>query len=334
MIAIGVQNGVGAGGFCGMGRFADIALYTPTISASTMYTGALNHLQFLATYVKYFNDEACDALILDSRANAGGDYGFLIACMFGGDRKGFRIFDKYQESPNSSLMELSNSSVFVAPNNNRNITSYVNIYNRIVTSEVEACFPSGVFKGSTGASKKIVFLTDTNASSGGDTITRNFYGDNYDGNLGSNTFCKVMGQIDGRLCGANFSVLNGNLPTLSSNRLNSARNINQNVDTSPAITVYGTGPISNSLIYPHRQYPEVGVKAMATGATGTFNSTIPGCTALKMSYEDLIWVDLGLVPNTDPNRWIQPGTPDPANYRTWKDTWLEQAIREACVPGM
>ena len=50
--------------------------------------------------------------------------------------------------------------------------------------------------------KKVVLLIDNASLSAGDVMPHLFLGEKLDGNLGSNTSCKIIGDIDGRLKGS------------------------------------------------------------------------------------------------------------------------------------
>ena len=93
-----------------------------------------------------------------------------------------------------------------------------------------------------------------------------------------------------------------------------------------------TGPVSGN-VYHHNIYPETYIRGMSTGATGTLRS-VSGNKCFPNSLETTIYPDWGYTPTSTgaaAARWISqtrslPLSTDTATYR---DTWLENAIREA-----
>jgi hypothetical protein len=309
-------------------------LTTPSIS-NTSYTGSRGYLQACTTVVKYLTSQNCQGIILDSRNNGGGAFPYFIWACFGGDRKGVTFFTLKNDSGYSQPLSGNDPTYFPSPNNTQ--VAAANMIANILPSDVARNFPGGVFAG-TGSgvdnSKKVVFLTSMFSASNGDTISRGWQGDNYDGNIGSNTYAKLIGNVDGRIIGG--ALYSSGMPTLSSNRLNSARTMAMQQDgCSTQYYFNATGTISNRRLWSTAFYPEFGVKAIATGATGTFTSTVPGVTALPDTHQTILWPDLGLVPS-DGSRYIPQSRPlpTPLDSSTWRDTWLEQAIREACYPTL
>lgn len=303
----------------------------PPIPSNTVYTGALGALKVMTTVIKWFNDQNCDGLILDGRFNGGGPDSTWMQLLFGGDRKGRTQYNAPNTDGYSAITKYANST-------DSSVNSQVQyMMENVLPSDVARNFTGGVFRG-TGSNpadaKKVVYLTTYRSASYGDANTRIWQGDNYDGNLGSNTYAKVMGEVDGRLYGAASGLP---LPNYSNGRLKTALSaaINTDAPLQPIVHLTATGP--NGLIWNTQRSPFVATKAMATGATGTFKSNIPGVSAMPTSIQSTLWSDWGIVPEDSSSffsRYINDGKPmpDKNNPNTWRDILLEQAIREACYP--
>lgn len=286
--------------------------------------------QVMSNYTRYFNQQNCDAVILDIRANNGGIFEDLItvAEFFGDDRASVTLEWSKKDNGNSDLVQLDDSSQFQFFQNviERNATSLDHFY---VQQNAATYGADTICRGSPGKSKKVIVLTDYGAASSGDIFPHLFLGENLDGNLGSNTTGIIIGDIDGRLKGAAAS---NPLPVSKfANRIYDAQGrpfspIDFTTDTAtfPLLVNGRTGSTDNPVYYNQQS------NLVAPSEAPTLHGTAGG-NPLPNDWETNVWPALGLI--KAPKGLFDPGFPKgKPNFdkrTSWRDPWLEQAILAA-----
>ena len=276
----------------------------------------------LANYTRFFNEERCEAVILDIRTNNGGNTAIThtLAELFGADRaSNIRGYSK-KDNGNSDLIDFSAFTFF-----EDFFTGYEDNYKFFYVSQNEANYPGSVFKGSKQRPKKVIVLTDSASGSSGDVFPHFYLGENLDSRLGSYTTGVIIGDIDGRLKGASA----GFMPTpLSKN----ASRINF-VNGDPAPPFFYGEDFANKIqlngltdIWFNQQSDLVApIKAPSLrGAAG--HAPLPNY------WETNVWPAIGLIkpPKCLFNKCFKKSKPCFKNRSTWRDPWIEQAILEAC----
>ena len=308
-------------------NYNGLNVFNTPVTGAYQHTGALGQLYFSSVISKYINDLGADALILDDRNGGGGYQPQMFFPFFGGDRLGVTHATPLNDDGYGPLTNLQTSPDIVNSNQ-----LYSDFSAGILPTEMERLFPGSVFKGTTGSPKKIVILHDMNAASGNDVWIHGWLGDNYDGNIGGNVTCSFLGDSDGRLLGGYGP--GGSLPVDYNSKVNTGLAYYTSVSSESSasfIKHLATGPVSGDVYY-HNIYPETSIRGMSAGATGTLTS-VSGNKCFPNSYESTIYQDWGYIP-PQPSavaRWI-PSTrpvPTPDNLYSYRDAWLENAIREA-----
>ena len=182
----------------------DPSLYLPTSAFPpqvpvTVKYGREALTQVYAVITRYFQIELdCDSLIIDIRSYNGG-YGFsyTLAELFGDDRVAGRVLWTKKGEERSEPVDLADSSRFCFFNDVAAVDTAST--SKFFVRQNEQNYGAGaVFRGSRERPKKVVILTDNAASSAGDAFSHYFLGEKLDGNLGSHTTCRIIGDIDGR----------------------------------------------------------------------------------------------------------------------------------------
>jgi len=227
-----------------------------------------------------------------------------------------------RDDGSSPLINSADTSIYQSVNNT--IKEVADQNGTLYVSENETRYP-----GSTFSNIKIIILTNTRAASGGDTFPNAFLGDNLDKDLGNGVTVKILGDIDGRLQGS----ANG---TNSPAKWNSNRipNVQSGPDKDKRIPLipfeYYESPqyvahYSDRPLTVRDQYTAIDKAPTLVGRNGG--------NPLSGEFEDTIWPDLGFIPHPDaPLTGDVRGPPDPTVQGSWRDRWLEEAIRESLLP--
>lgn len=307
------------------GFYMATSTFPPGVPVTAKY-GREAYCQVISKFTHYFQTEQdCDAVILDVRTNNGG-YDlteFNLAEFFGDDRAAHKTLWSKKDNGDSALINLSNPSDYQSFNNTiaRDEESFAQFY---VRQNEKNYGPGVVFKGSPNRPKKVIVLTDTAAASGGDIFPHFFMGENLDGNLGSFTTCKIIGDIDGRLKGA--STFRSPLPVSEFN------NDFYGSDGLPFSPIryradYAWGQWDDGLTgqFYNQQSDDV-APSHAPSLKGT-----AGRAPLPNDWENTVWQDIGLIKVKDGHfsHHIKKKKPVKDDRSTWRDSWLEQAILEA-----
>ena len=301
--------------------------FNTPVTEAYQHTGALGQLYFCSVVSTYINSLGADVLILDDRAGYGGADPSMFFQFFGGDRLGVTDETPINDTGYGSLSEVHNLPDIVNSNQ-----LFADFSDGLRPSEMERLFPGSVFKGTSTGPKKIVILHDVNGPSAKDAWIHGWLGNNYDGDIGGHVTCSFIGDSDGRLLGGIGNT--SSLPVDYNSKVNIglAENTTVNGEVSTSFRKHlATGPVSGDVYY-HNIYPETYIRGMSTGATGTLRS-VSGNKCFPNSLETTIYPDWGYIPaNTGAGeRWIPQSRPlpDKDNLYSYRDAWLENAIREA-----
>jgi hypothetical protein len=158
-----------------------------------------------AAFMKYFNSQGVTRIIFDNRANSGGwnDSGLSLTNVFGGNRPGSTYSITYRDNGNTKLEKYSNN--IKTCNYPDGIGAVLENSTIIQPDDVALALGSNaVFQGSVSQKKVVTVLTSKSAGSNGDiVVTSGFVGADPNNSqfIGSNTYAKIIGTIDGRLFG-------------------------------------------------------------------------------------------------------------------------------------
>lgn len=278
--------------------------------------------QVFSQYTRYFNQQACDAIIIDIRSNNGGlvESMFAIAEFMGDDRVATSQLWSKKDNGNSALLDLANTSeyTFFQEVQAGNSASFANFY---VQQNASTYGANTIFRGTACKPKKVIILTDYGAASAGDVIPHYFLGENLDGNLGSYTTGIILGDIDGRLKGysSNFSAV----PVSEfSNQLYDANG-------NPFAPIRYTADLAGGIFYngvtgiPYNIQSDLIAPSKAPSLHGA-----AGGNPLPNDWSTNTWPALGFVPAPKGlfSSEIPKGKPKPHVQESWRDPSLEQAI--------
>jgi len=301
--------------------FVFTSTFAPDVAITPKY-GREAITNLFANYTRFFNNENCDAVIIDIRTNNGGNsaYAHTLAELFGADRAANIRGYSNKDNGNSNLVDFSAYTFF------ENLFSgYNDNYEFFYVSQNEANYPGSVFKGSSQKPKKVVVLTDSASASSGDVLPHYFLGENLDGNLGSYTTGVIIGDIDGRLKGA-ASAFNPTPLSQDASRLYFSNN-----DPAPPFFYgldYGNGIRKNGLtdVWFNQQSDLVAPRIAPTLVGKAGHAPLPN------DWETNVWPAIGLIkaPKGLFSDKISKPKPSFHDRATWRDPWLEQAILEAC----
>ncbi len=272
----------------------------------------------LSVITQYINSLNCNSVIIDCRYNNGGGIdGKSLAEFFGDDRNGLEYYDGYGGNGYNNLFKISTGSSIS--------TDLTTSLRRLYVRENEANYPNSVFKGATGAQKKVIIISGMGTSGYGSVLYHYFIGDNFDKNIGSDTIVKFIGQMDSRFTGLQpSSRCIDSPPVVTSSKVSTWPYLGYQVEgnsmgcyiqhipptsTGPYFSLYGEHPdfLGPDIIIPmslqETVYPDIGAY------TGAFSEA-------QVNY---------------PNRYLSsvPFTPSLNDYTTWRDTLIEAAIQEA-----
>jgi hypothetical protein len=249
-----------------------------------------------ATFMQYLLiDLNCDHIIIDARANAGGNA--LIQTVF---RQFFGADDQTVFTQFRQARKDNGNGVGVS-------TDQLLFGNAATQEEASARFVSPAlseanYPGSVLTNGEVVFLTDTTAGSGGDIFPNNFLGAAYDGQLGNNTQVYIIGSIDGRItgsaCGPYDMPISNDSPRLKDPFGAPVSSFSTSIDCGPEfVRADGTSMANRHL----------GLEIdAATGLTG-----LAGGNPLPQDWDELVYKDLGYTTNTRSvlSGWTKPQTP-------------------------
>ncbi len=295
------------------------SIYAP----KTLNTGSSKYYReanskVLSVITQYLNSLNCDSVIIDCRYNNGGGIdGKALAEFFGDDRNGLAYYDGYGGNGFNNLFQLSTGSGV----SNELATSLTRLYVR----ENETNYPNSVFKGLTGAQKKVIIISGMGTSGYGSVLYHYFIGDNFDKNIGSDTIVKFIGQMDSRFTGLQPSSRCIDSPPVSTS---------SKVSTWPYLG-YQTEGNSMGCYIQHIPPTSTGPYFSLYGEHPEF---LGPDIIIPMSLQETVYPDIGAYTGafTDaqvkyPNRYLStvPFTPSLNDYTTWRDTLIESAIQEA-----
>ncbi len=243
------------------------------------------------TYMQYLLvDLDCDHIILDIRGNGGGTaFSQPVSREFFGAMDDIPVdyaFASRTDNGNGASVDLKTLSY-----GNNVLTASVD-NQRVSPLASETAYPGSVL-----TEGEVVFLTNTDAASGGDIFPNFYLGPAFDGQLGNNTQASMIGSIDGRLKGYSCGY---SLPTSrDSPRLKTAAGaaypVTVRIDCGSELRRGDGTNLAN-------QHPALEIDS-ADGATG-----LAGGNPLPQDWDELVYKDLGYVTNT---RTVMPGWTGP-----------------------
>lgn len=267
--------------------------------------------QMFANVTRYFQSELdADAIIIDIRSyNGGWGYSYTLAELFGDNRVAGDTLWTEKEKDNSPPLNFA-SSRFSFYNDVAAIDAASTSFFFVRQNELNYG-PGAVFRGTQERPKVVVILTDNASCSAGDAFVHYFLGEKLDGNLGSYTSCKIIGDVDGRFKGA-ASFANPLVVPYIKFRAD-----------------FACGePFNGLTAIPFNQQPDLIAPAIAPSLRGQ-----AGRAPLINDWEETVWPDLGLI--KAPFGHFSPLIPKPkprfSDRTTWRDCWLEQAILSAVM---
>ncbi|MCE5318637.1 MAG: hypothetical protein LLG04_14895 [Parachlamydia sp.] len=300
------------------------AAFPPQVPVTAKY-GREALSQVYSSITKYFQTELdCDSLIIDIRSYNGG-YGFsyTLAEFFGDDRTACKYLWTKKGNENSEPLDLADSSRFAFFNDVAAIDTISNS-TLFVKQNEQNYGPGAVFRGTPERPKKVIILTDNTACSAGDAFSHYFLGERLDGELGSHTTCRIIGDIDGRLKGA-ASFYNPLPVCLHSSFLLDSKG-------KPFSPIYFRADFACGMqINGKTAIPFNRQSVFISPSRAPTLSGEAGGAPLINDWRQTVWRDIGLIqaPKGHFSPSIPLGKPRFADRTTWRDCWLEQAILEA-----
>ena len=298
---------------------------------------------YWSKFMEYLvRDGGATSFIIDNRSNNGGVRPFYeFAPFFGDNRAGWK---PYMARKGDGFADLIDPTSW---NFGPGMTAMLKDSLTIPVSDMRTAFPGCVFSGTgvgeANAKKLVLMSTDGSISNG--CISQLFWlGDKWDKNIGSNTWVKFVGSSDPKW--SDTSAAAGCYdPPLSKNSKKITYSGNNTTYpymtvTAPScvgkIAVCPTGPNSTGALWCHSIIPQQSIDTLTY--TGPWIGTAGG-NPLPCDYASTIWQEWGFVNATgawnyigyDGFEYLNDGRPqpNPNDWTTWRDRWLETSIREA-----
>jgi hypothetical protein len=271
-------------------------------------------MSILAPMMKYLvTDLNCDSIIYDVRGFNKGIFTECLSAFFGDDRynnEGYQI-------------EIDNGFSFPLKDD----TEGLNDYSKMIWASMANSFKGASFRGSPDSKKKVVLLSNYLAKT---NLHLHFVGNNGDFNIGSNTYSSIIGSKNIGLIGVSQKQV-FNRSTTSSNI---KENIEFQVETGLKSYSISLHSVPNGPLFKQPSYAE-GFWNTVSHSSTTPNDlkALSGGPSLRNDFS-ILYYSLGLISHPNDyfikhNNYISPS---PKNPLSWKDAWLEQAIREALSP--
>ena len=289
-------------------------------------------------------DNTPDCFIIDNRNNSGGGSNiFALAEFFGDDRGGFKNYTSYKGDGYAKLFDFEEYTL--TPFQNELINSNKKFY----VQNNATMYPGCVYRGTTGTMKKLVMLTTDLAGSFGSIPQTHYQGDMNDRYIGSNTYFKMVGSSDPKFSDSNpatVSYFDAAPAKMSKKIIVGGTTNNWPFMSFQAGANFGgmhtcvTGPSD-----PANQFWSNSLTPNQQISTGTYAGPVwkgqAGGNSLPCDFASTIWPDYGAIPPSswtpgnkvayDGYQYIDDGrqTPILTDWTTWRDRWLETAIKEA-----
>jgi len=272
---------------------------------------------YSGVYEYLFTDLGCESIIFDIRGLGGGDLAATISHreFFGTDTQEIFLYDMKALTDDGTGARV-NASTWTYANDFLSNRAHIST---VFPTQTETNYP-----GSTLAGGEVIILTNTMATSAGDTFPNQFLGAALDRELGGGTNVQLIGSIDGRLpglsCPANSLAISQDSARVRDPAGN-PRGFRFDSDCDNVLLRAADGSALCNRI-----------PALAVDCAPTLNGLSGGCP-LPDDEDTLFFPDLGYVPNTRPRLTgdVRPQTPTPSNRTQWRDAWLEQAVRAALL---
>ncbi len=261
-----------------------------------------------ASLIESLNQYNPDRFILDIRTNGGGfPITGAFGSLFGGNRPVTFGAQGFPGNGERDPIPLAGSGIQTVYGEVPPTTPLIDV------DQVAVLFPNGVVRGTENGKKEVIVLTSTHSSSTGDVFPHDFLGGDPEAtvqDLGHNVEARIMGDIDGRIWGG----LRGYDPLpinpLSQNLVNSTG--------IPLTATYMAGDAGTLFVDRH------GFFVNTTLATRP-NPLLPGW------YDQTEWQDIGKTPVIQEYPLAQNANgktaPDFNDRSSWRDVWLENAIK-------
>lgn len=279
------------------------SLAFPQKGISSTYLG--NMIAAWAALIKELNKHKPDRFIIDIRNNNGG---FVIndafGALFGGDRPSGDPALGFPGNGERDPLIINGSGIQTV------FDSVPKTPGIIPANEAAAAFPKGVVRGCKGKKKEVIILTSTRSASSGDIFPHKFLGPDPKGtvqDLGEGVELRIMGDIDGRL----WSGIKGFDPL-------PIDPLSQNLVDSTGVPRTATYLVSDSGLLDNDRHGSIVNPTLATRP----NPLLQGW------YDQTEWQDIGVTQNLVPYP-LGDCKPQPVyeDRSTWRDTWLENAIK-------
>lgn len=333
-------NGNGMGG-----QFKDFAPpgFTGPASLTSnpffgIYAAQLGYFAEVAKYINSFTGSTGaagpDAIIIDTRTSSGGSFPYAFLHMFGSDRawqttNGFWQDDGYSSKLFPVVGTGTNGYWTPSPASGRTYPSlddsgfFGTEYTKLIRpSLMEQNFgPNSIIKNC----NIVVMATECNESMA-EQIPTLFYGANGDRNLGNGVRVNIIGDRTPGFGGGSFPAFNVTIPPVS-RRFPLTTFLNYSVDAvfSPVFNSE-TGPLAGRL-----PIEDILTWSANNAPTGP-NALVPIAPVEALpNNHSITYYDLGFLAPPSGSYYIAQSRPTPSTTDTnsWRDSWLEQGIRQA-----
>lgn len=284
-----------------------------------------------APIFQWFNEIGCESIIIDWVYNQGGSnyVPLTISEFLGSDRL---FINEY------SVSKGENTPIYSSKDKETKVVN--NTFKGVLKSQYgyvslnEKLYPGSVFKGCKHNKKYVTLITDYTSKSSGDNGPNYFTGKNDDGDLGCDTYCRILGSIDGREYAADASMIT---PPYNQNPVYDSNNF-MDQSGNPAVPFFYSRDVGFSLVgYTEKQISSsrqhngiIPLPCPIKGTSKKYNNSMP------FSVETLLFPDFGLNPPIRPPipGWTSTHT-YPPNFNdpsTWQFTYLDGAILTLAEP--
>ncbi len=271
-----------------------------------------NFVAAYASLLEELNQYNPDRYILDIRSNEGGfDINNAMASLFGGDRLVGGLWQGFPGNGERDPLLINGSGIQTV------FDSIPPADQPLPNDIVASVFPNSAVRSSE-KEIELIILTSTHSVSAGDILPHRYLGPDATStvhDLGNGVTARIVGDIDGRLWAGAKLFDPPPIDPLSQNLVDSTG--------APLTAVYmgsegGLGKTDRNGFYVNETL-----------------ATVPN-VLLDGWYDQTEWQDIGLTPNVQPYQLASNAhgevTPvfdegDPASRKTWRDVWLENAIK-------
>ena len=276
-----------------------------------------------------------DTVIFDIRNNGGGNDRQAVLSMFGGER--FYVVDDtlyhddgYSQKGLKQAISTGSNAYWSAQTGGKTFSSPDDFQFKQYKAFWEKLYPDQIMAASFGNDAVIrncnlIILTNETSASLGEKWPTLFFGDNGDRNIGNGVKVNIIGERTPGNYGF-ISNTQGITPPTNSKRFNNSSFCSYCYDFAifDRFTV-PTGPLTGYATA--EEIPTWNYNNASTGPNALVGQAVN--TALPNDFTIPLY-DLGLEQNLPPNYYIPQSRANPifSDATTWRDAWLEQAIRQ------